>query len=91
MTTYVGGDPIELRSTDGRTVRVEFGPYSFTAAEAHDAATNLIRAAQYADRLPDIDQRHGTLLASCPLCVYEAGGQLDRLTYDELEDDDDVR
>ena len=87
MTAYVGGDPIELRSTDGRTVRVEFGPYTFTPREARDVLYGLGQAAEYADRLPGIHERHVNLLASCPLCVHEAGGQLDRLTYDELEDE----
>ena len=37
----VGVGPITLRSTDGRTVRVEFGPYSLSESEAHGQLPRL--------------------------------------------------
>lgn len=76
-------DPITYRSTDGQTVRVEFGSYTFSTAEALAFAAELQRGASWADRAPHMHERHVDLLASCPLCVYEAGGQPDRLTNDE--------
>lgn len=78
-------DTPTLRSTDGRTVRVEVGPYSFTSADAHAFAFALSRVASSAENAADRHERHVDLLASCALCRYEAGSQPDRLTYDDLE------
>jgi hypothetical protein len=75
--------PITLRSTDGKTVRVEFADRTLSESQAHDFAFELVRAAARASNLPDFHQNHMVLLASCPLCVFEANGQTDRLTYDE--------
>lgn len=78
-----GSVPIALRSTDGRTVRVEFEHLTFSVRETEDFARELLDAASIANSLPAIHERHVNLLASCPLCVHEAGSQPDRLTYDE--------
>ena len=64
-------------------IRIIYGALSFSPAEARDLAIALGSAASYAERLPDIHERHVNLMASCPLCVHEANGQLDRLTNDE--------
>lgn len=74
---------IKLRSLDGKTVRVEFDGRTLTDEEAHDFAFDLVRAAGEASNKPDHHQNHVNLLADCPLCVYEAGAQTDRLTYDD--------
>lgn len=36
---------------------------------------------------PIVLDRYGMTEARCPLCVHEAGNQLDALTYDDPEDD----
>jgi Zn finger protein HypA/HybF involved in hydrogenase expression len=76
-------DPITEYSADGRTVRVRFGPYSFTPAEAHEFAFDLSRAASHAENADRRHERHVNLLASCPLCVHQAGAQTDMLTQDD--------
>jgi Zn finger protein HypA/HybF involved in hydrogenase expression len=75
-------DPITYHSSDGRTVRVRFGPYSFTTAEALAFAADLSHAAAFAENADHRHERHVNLKASCPLCVYEAGSQTDRLEED---------
>lgn len=78
-----GMDPVKLRSTDGRTVRIEFGQYTFSPAEAREFAAELLESVALAHDLPSQHERHTDLLARCPLCVHEAGHQTDRLTYDD--------
>ncbi len=76
---------LSLRSTDGKTVRVEFDVFTFSENEAHDFAFQLVDASGRASNFPDWHQNHVNLRASCPLCVYEAEhtGRSDALTYDE--------
>jgi Zn finger protein HypA/HybF involved in hydrogenase expression len=76
-------DPITLRSLNGRDVRVEFGMYTLSPREAFAFAFDLTRAASHAEAADGQHQRHVNLKASCPLCVYEAGSQTDRLEQDE--------
>ena len=78
-------DKITLESRDGREVRVTFGPYTLSTSEAASFARALLAAVREAHDLPSIHERHVDLQASCPLCVYEANGQTDRLTYDDEE------
>lgn len=85
----VTSDPLTYESSDGRTVRVRFGSHSWAVEDARTFAAELLEAVSFADRVPDMHDRHGTLWASCPLCVYEAGSQPDRLTYDDTEGDTD--
>lgn len=80
-------DTITYRSRDGRTVAVEFGVYSLTTAQALAFAGELQRAASWAENADSRHERHVDLQASCPLCVFEAGGQTDRLTHDEDEEE----
>jgi hypothetical protein len=88
MSTIPGTlDKITLESS-GRDVRVRFGYYSMSPRMARDFAGELLAQAQYAERLPSIHEVHVNLLASCALCVAEAGAQTDRLTYDEGDTDD---
>lgn len=76
-------DPITYWSADGRTVRVRFGPFSLSTSEALTFAAELGRAASWAENADSRHERHVDLLASCPLCVFEAHGQTDRLTWDD--------
>jgi hypothetical protein len=77
--------PIRLRSNDGRTVRLDFDGLTWIDTKgARDFASDLLAAISQADNAPELHERHVNLMASCPLCVYEAHGQLDRLTYEEL-------
>lgn len=70
----------KLVSTDGRTVRVDIGqPYTLSASEAQEVASGLSNIAGWAESAPDFHQNHVNLKADCPLCVYEANGQTDRL------------
>lgn len=74
-----------LGSTDG-SVSVEFAHYSLTPDGARELARLLSSAADSADYYAGRGhERHVNLTADCPLCVAEAGHQLDR-----LEDVDDV-
>lgn len=75
--------PVKLRSTDGKTVRVEFDSRTLSTEEARDFASELMSAVSFGHSLPSIHDRHVNLQADCALCVYEAGAQTDRLTYDE--------
>lgn len=82
-------DPITLVSTDGRTVRIRFGMYDLSESEAHDFAFDLVRASAEAANKPDHHQNHVNLLANCPLCVFEAGSQTDRLSSEDLDEEED--
>lgn len=75
-------------SPDGRSVRVMVGDLSLSPVEARDFARALLEEASYADGLRDIHERHVDLRASCALCRYEAGSQIDRLIQDKEDDDD---
>lgn len=81
-------DEISFRSTDGRTVRVEFGMYTFSPDEAFAFGQSMVSASIWAERVRDMHERHVNLKASCPLCVYEAGWQVDRLEYDTEGNDE---
>ena len=73
-----------LRTTDGRTVRVEMpaGPWTWTPDEAVEIAAEVSRAAARARRLPaDHRDRHINLIASCVLCRFEANEEPDRLDW----------
>jgi len=83
-------DKITLESTDGREVRVRFGPYTLSPREARDFAFELGQEAGRAEQLPDIHERHVDLQASCALCRGEAGAQTDRLTYEEPEEEESM-
>jgi len=78
-------DKITLESTDGREVRLRFGPYTLSPREARDFVRELLSSMDWAESLPSIHERHVDLQASCALCRYEAGAQTDRLTYDDEE------
>lgn len=75
--------PIATRSTDGRTVRIEFDSRTLTTEQAHAFAFALGRAATLSENMPERHERHVNLRASCPLCVYEAHGQTDMLISEE--------
>jgi len=78
---------VRLSTSDGRLVRVEFGAYSFRPREAVELSALIQRAANYADDLPSLHERHVNLTATCPLCRFEAGAQTDRLDWSDVEDE----
>lgn len=64
-------------------LRIHSGANSYSPSEARDMAFQLQHMADTADRLPAQHERHVNLMAYCPLCVFEAGDQPDRLTWNE--------
>ena len=91
MKTLVPGttDEITLKAS-GRTVRTEFGGYSFDPEQARDLAVKLQSAVSYIDRLPQLHEAHVNYKLHCPLCVAEAGPghQWSAEDYEEDEDAD---
>jgi len=77
------GTDLTIRSTDGRSILVEFGPYALDLRDARDLAYALQVAVGAAEAAETVHERHANLMARCVLCRYEAGTQLDRLTNDE--------
>lgn len=87
---FPGDDQVgfSVTSVMGRKLTEYPGLFGLTPADARAFAQAIIEAADVVDppisaATRSMHERHVNLLAGCPLCALEAGGQRDRLMKEE--------